>query len=69
MPTHVVILGDAGFIAESTDDALTFNTKIEDIFRAIDDFPDDDIVVICRSYHSLLKDLVDECESLFGDQP
>ena len=47
-------------------DSAVFQGMIEDVYRVVDEFPDDNIVVICKKYYSVLEELVNECERLFG---
>jgi hypothetical protein len=35
------------------------------VVQALDEFPDEDIVDVCKKYHSLLEQMVSECESVF----
>lgn len=40
----------------------------EAMYRVIDEFPDEDVVLICRRYYSLLEQVVIECEAKFQAQ-
>lgn len=53
-------------VDQFSDSAVYSQVQVEDLIRVIEDFPDDNILDICKSYYSLLENLVTECEALFG---
>lgn len=42
-----------------------FHGEISSFFWAIEEFPNEDILTICKSYFALLESMVAECESRF----
>lgn len=45
--------------------SISFVGKIDELFQVVEEFPDQDILPICRKYYLILKSLVDECEQHF----
>ena len=52
--------------AQVKGDTLSFPGKVEDIRRTVNEFPDQDVVPVCRRYYSMLESLVDECHERFS---
>lgn len=54
-----------GIIEQGT---LKLRGKVNGVVRALDDFPDRDILDICKEYYYQLKAVVDECLEKFSDK-
>lgn len=50
---------------EVTKKAIAFTGKIDHLKGIVPEFPEDDILLVCRKYYSLLELLVSECEKKF----
>ncbi|RSL35300.1 hypothetical protein D7Z54_01675 [Salibacterium salarium] len=50
------------------ENGVTFTGEFTDIFRKIDEFPDEDILGVCQRYIDELEKLVLECEKFFADK-
>ncbi len=59
---------DDSSVAKLNNDGVTITGKITNVFRKISDFPEDDILKVCRVYLDTLEKLVVECDSEFGDE-
>lgn len=42
--------------------SVSFVAKINELIQVVEEFPDRDVLPICRKYYLILKSLVDECE-------
>jgi hypothetical protein len=42
--------------------SISFVAKINDLVQVVEEFPDKDVLPICRKYYLILKSFVDECE-------
>jgi hypothetical protein len=47
---------------------IEFEAEVTSFFWSIEDFPNEDILKICKSYFSLLETMVTECETRFDGQ-
>lgn len=46
---------------------LTFSdVTLNEVLLVLDEFPDDDILLVCQRYYSILDSLVSECYRIFG---
>ncbi|WIM38283.1 hypothetical protein PO903_16725 [Paenibacillus sp. PK4536] len=54
-----------GIIEQGT---VKLRGKVNGVVRALDDFPDRDILDICKEYYYQLKTIVDECLEKFSDK-
>jgi hypothetical protein len=45
---------------------IEFEAEVTSFFWSIEDFPNEDILKICKSYFSLLENMVTECENQFN---
>jgi len=50
------------------EESVQFTGRLEKVYRVLDEFPDDDILELCREYVSVLEALVADCESRFALQ-
>lgn len=50
---------------EVTKKAIAFTGKIDHLKGIVPEFPEDDILLVCRKYYSLLELFVSECEKKF----
>jgi hypothetical protein len=51
---------------EVTDNSITCTGKLTDFFPYVKEFPDDDILSICKKYYSMLESLATRCEKKFN---
>lgn len=46
---------------------VTFKVKVKDGYLFVNEFPDGDILEVCKTYFSWLQKIVKECVKLFGE--
>jgi hypothetical protein len=63
LKVHRVI--EDGEEVEEMDRVIEFKGEISSFFWAIEEFPNKDILAVCKKYFTLLEDMVGECEERF----
>ena len=46
-------------------ESITFIGKIEELIPTVREFPDKNILLVCKKYYSILESLVEDCENKF----